>query len=258
MSSRKKYKYDVGITKNPLFNRLPNALSHESIAILVNEAKRSSMNVNESEHGMLESKCFCFNACIELNNENDISIVNIHSLLPNYQWNSLDNSVQNTCLQLINICRHQINKLRGNLKDRIIWVAFELIRIPLNHRQQVPALQWHRDPGYYDKLDEDEELCYSDYTTIFMLTDPSSWKGGELQLQVNSIEEYKQNIQKITQIKYEYNEAITFYNKDSIHRVTRINSSHDSDDRIIFTCSFYGPEETKKYLEYLESQKFDL
>ena len=83
-----------------------------------------------------------------------------------------------------------------------------------------------------------------------MLTDPESWTGGVLKLQKNGLsrgdrEPYKKS--HIEEIKYRHNEAVTFYNKDSRHKVTEIKSQTNSEDRIIFTCSIYGESETNEY-----------
>jgi hypothetical protein len=235
------------VSLNPLYFHLQNVLDEATISILTNEAKTLSYN-----HPMEETKCFCFNACVKWDKTLKPQFIHQSSLLSDFEWNLLTSEVQNISLELIKYSGQQTNKISEKLTDKISWIAFELIRIPLDKKVTVPMLQWHKDPGYFDNL-SNEKPYYADTTTIFMLTNPDSWKGGVLELQVNGIDRgdmppiEKRDIEKI---KYFHNSAVTFYNKDSRHRVTKIESQDGSQDRIIFTCSIYGENETKEYCKY--------
>lgn len=247
--TRKKPKYDVTQTK-PLFTRLQNAVNKNGISTLVNHAKNRSMDKNV-EHGNPESKCFCFNACVKWDQHLEPEIIpsSIQNLLATSDWNSLSDSIKSSCLNLIKLVGEQVKILGKNLENNTCWIAFELIRLPLQKGTVVPTLQWHRDPGYFNDLSE-ETSFYADYTTIFMLSNPNSWNGGFLEIQKNGIEKGDRKGTGLTeQIRYLFNEAVTFYNKDSRHRVTRIESHNEAEDRIIFTCSIYGDKETEAYFE---------
>lgn len=238
----------------PLFYQIPNALNSRVISVLTNEANRNNMNSN-TEHGLSESKCFCFNAAISFGEDLEPEIIQVNSLIQGLSWESLSESVRNASVALIKIAIQEMTKLNGDYSNRVSWIAFELIRIPLKGRNiKVPALQWHRDPGYFDDL-MDETSYYADYTSIFMLTDSDSWKGGHLEIQKNGANRHeKPPVSKTSgntdRIKYRYNDVVTFYNKDSRHRVTQIESNSNSQDRIIFTCSIYGKHETDAYCKY--------
>jgi len=247
---RRKAIYDI----KPLFSQVHNGIDDRVISTLVNEAKRRDMDLNV-EHGMSESKCFCFNALVNFSKELEPTIIQISGLIADSNWDLLTESVQNASLNLIKITIQQAIKLNWDYSNKTSWIAFELIRIPLhNKKTTVPTLQWHRDPGYFNDLTDETEY-YADYTTIFMLTDPNSWKGGHLELQKNGPNRHEKPpihnaSDKTERIKYNYKDVVTFYNKDSRHRVTQIESDVNSQYRIIFTCSIYGTDETKAYCNY--------
>jgi len=247
---RRKAIYDI----KPLFSQVHNGIDDRVISALVDEAKRKDMAHN-AEHGMMESKCFCFNALVNFSKELEPTITQISGLIPDSNWDLLTKSVQNASLNLIKIAIQQAIKLNGDYSNKTSWIAFELIRIPLHNKKTVvPTLQWHRDPGYFNDLTDETEY-YADYTTIFMLTNPNTWKGGHLELQRNGSNRHEKppihnTSDKTERIKYNYKDVVTFYNKDSRHRVTQIESKDNSEDRIIFTCSIYGTHETKAYHDY--------
>jgi hypothetical protein len=247
---RHRSRYNV----KPLFSQEHNAIDDGVISILVNEAMMRNMD-SDAEHGMTESKCFCFNALVNFGRDLEPKIIQMNSLIPRSNWDLLSESVKNASLNLIKVAIQQMTKLNGDYLNKTSWIAFELIRIPLNGKNiKVPTLQWHRDPGYFNDLTDETEY-YADYTTIFMLTNPRTWKGGHLELQKNGPNRHEKppihnRFDKTERIKYEYADIVTFYNKDSRHRVTQIESDVNSQDRIIFTCSIYGTDETKAYHNY--------
>lgn len=238
----------------PLFTRAQHVLDQTDIFILVNEAKKKAIG-KSVQHGADNSKCFCFNASVKWDKEQKPEILQIESLISKSSWDALSNLVQEAALNLIRITGEQATVLGASLADKTTWIAFELIRVRLKGGTDVPELPWHRDPGYLDIADTNPSH-YAEYTTVFMLTDPNSeqgWNGGILELQKNGIEREESppvNKSVTEAIQYCYNEAVTFYNRDSRHRVTQITAQKNSEDRIVFIASIYGEKETKDYLDH--------
>jgi len=116
----------------PLYLRTNNALDKKVLSILVNEAKR--LTYSSSDHATAESKCFCFNACVKWNNEMEPEIIHQSSLLSNSRNLSLE--VQNASLELIKHAGKQTDKISKIGKTS--WIAFELIRIPLDKKIVIP------------------------------------------------------------------------------------------------------------------------
>jgi hypothetical protein len=237
----------------PLYTRARDILDMSQIDSLVEEATKKSI-ARSVAHGRDESKCFCFNACVKWSKAMEPQILEgtIHSLISNAEWDSVSELAQKISLDLIKIAGQQAEFLDAAIAEQTTWVCFELIRVPTH--EKVPGLVWHRDPGYLHSFDQNYS-CYADYTTVFMLTDPDGWKGGFLELQKNGVDRDEKPPLKrcdVTKIKYCFNEAVTFYNKDSRHRVTEIHPKNNS-DRIVFIASLYGEEETKLYLQSIST-----
>lgn len=245
---KKRMRYST--RSQPFYTRVRDVLDLSKIEALVEEAKKKSI-APSAGHSMDQSKCFCMNACVKWDRNRIPQFLEgtIKSLLSKSEWDSVSKVVQKISLDLIKIAGEQAECLDMALAEKTTWVCFELIRVPTH--KNVPALVWHRDPGYLD-ADNSAYACFADYTTVFMLTNPDRWNGGVLELQKNGAdrdEEPPLKGDEKTQIKYCFNEAVTFYNKDSRHRVTEIQPKKNPEDRILFIASIYGEAETEMYLK---------
>ena len=236
----------------PFYTRLQNAVDDRTRSILVKVAKKHLVPF-DAGHATNDTKCFCLNACVKWGERLEPEVLpEVTNLLNRSNWKSLDPEVQKASLRLIKISGEQKAALGVSLKGKISLVAFELIRVPLDKDVSIPELEWHRDEGYLDRV-TGAPFCYADSTTVFMLTKPT-WSGGHIKIDRNGVESghkrSKKEVSKIKEIQYRFNEAVTFWNKNSRHSVTPIQSVNKTDDRIAFIVSLYGSQETRTFREY--------
>lgn len=225
----------------PYFNRLDNAVSQATRKTLLEEAGLYEVE-NVKEHGTFESKCFFFSACVKWDRHLKPQLLKqpgVRNIPPCAEWNTIDRKVQQAALKMIETAGKQTAKLGFELVDKVRWVAFELIRTPLQGNVTIQELEWHCDPGYISKIEEPEGI-FSDTTTIFMLTHPT-WIGGHLLYKRDGVTD---------EIDYQFNEAVTFNNKGAEHLVTKIQSTPNCEDRIVFTCSIYDEEDTQAFMQH--------
>lgn len=234
--------------------RSQNIFTQYELDILTNDAKKHKSDQELAYHGDDSSKRFCFNAIFKEDNDNQKSITNCQSLFSSITWDSLDNDVKKVVIkgitkavsyhQSLMIGRESQESQENQESQR--FVCFELIYIPFKGpgKKIIPGLPWHSDEGY-DR--NDEPFCYADTTTVFMLTDPSNWSGANLQLRdLRDIKDTKNS--KFVTHKYSYNNAVTFINKGTEHRVTQLRPLNRDGARIVLIVSVYGSDETKTYL----------
>ena len=152
-------------------------------------------------------------------------------------------------LKGIEILGKQAEELGANIRGEKRLVTFELMRLPTSEGGKFPEVEWHRDVGFLHTLDE-QPFCYSDYTTVIMLTQPN-WKGGHLCIEKNGVSNGDRPPKKGTstteRIQYLYNEAVTFHNRDARHSVTPIESKKGGEDRIIFIASLFNKTRTNAF-----------
>lgn len=223
-----------------------NIFTQNELDILTNDAKQHRP-VKAVYHGDDSSKRFCFNAIF---NQNKESITNCHSLFNSLKWDSLDEDLRKVVVKGITkaVSYHQ-SMMTGQENQKVRLVCFELIHVPFDMSQKVkiiPGLPWHSDEGY-DR--NNEPFCYADTTTVFMLTDPSNWLGANLQFRDIKDQKDTKNINDFITHKYAYNNAVTFINKGTEHRVTRLRPINIDSSRIVLIISVYGSDETKTYLD---------
>ena len=236
----------------PLYTRLENAVDDQTRLVLVDAAKKYLVPW-DAGHATNETKCFCLNACVKWDEKLEPEILpKVTNLLNRCDWKSLDFEVQKASLRLIKISGEQAVALGVNLIGKISLVAFELIRVPLQEDFSIPELEWHRDEGYLNRV-AGAPFCYADSTTVFMLTKPT-WSGGHIKIERNGVERgskrSKNDTGKTEEIQYRFNEAVTFWNKNTRYSVTPIQTKNKTEDRIAFIMSLYGPEETRIFREH--------
>jgi len=234
-----KRKYSSVATKYA--RRLKNVFTSDELLLLTSDAEKHVAK-GDAKHGDDSSKRFCFNACLEQGG----GLNRVEKLFGELQWDQVDAQVKSVVIKAIQIAVAEnrntiISDVRISSND-VIFVCFELIYIPLQSGTIIPGLEWHTDDGYNSKTGE--SFCYADTTTVFMLTDPNTWKGGNLQIRDGGNSGGNGTNQTY---KYAHNEAVTFINKNTQHRVTRIIPFCDS-ARIALIVSVYGPDETSQFL----------
>lgn len=237
------------LLRKPLYNRLENALRKEDIELLVEKAKMHRITT-EAENEMANSRCFCINAIARWDKNLKVELLpKTFSLLSHDEWDTLAVSVQSAALKAIEILGKQAQDLGAIVAGKESLVNFELIRLPLSAGKLIPDVEWHRDVGFFESIEE-RPFCYADYTTVIMLTNPT-WSGGHLEIQRNGEKSHdkppKKGSSTTESIQYLFNEAATFYNIDARHRVTPIQSEKGSEDRIVFIASIYSETETNYF-----------
>jgi hypothetical protein len=223
-------------SNNSYVKQLANVFTSEELKILIADARKHVI-VGEAKHGDDSSKRFCFNALASYSGLGQSALTHVDKLFVGPTWTELDHQVRETVMKGIRLAIRE-----SNLGIRELFVCFELIYIPFEGKKSIPGLIWHSDEGYHTKTEE--PFCYANSTTVFMLSDPESWQGGNLQLRK------EQNF--LGTFKYEHNGAITFINKGTEHRVTRIRPRKQDAARIVLIVSVYGQEETVEYLNALK------
>ena len=246
------------ITINNYVTRLDNVFSSEELETLITDARKHEIS-EEPKHGDDSSKRFCFNALVSCSKSNHITLKDVEKLFGGPTWEELDIQVRQTVIKGIRIAINQSqkevkqvshlvharpshNKISHFITDTDQnLVCFELIHIPFQGIKSIPGLIWHSDEGYHIKTQE--PFCYADSTSVFMLSDPIAWRGGNIQL--------RKDKKMLGTYKYEHNGAITFINKGTEHRVTRIRPYSQDSARIVLIVSVYSQEETSEYMSKL-------
>jgi hypothetical protein len=226
-------------SNNSYVKRLANVFTSEELKILIEDARKHVI-VGEAKHGDYSSKRFCFNALASYSGLGQSALTRVDKLFVGPTWTELDHQVRETVMKGIRLAIGESNLEIRELFD--LFVCFELIYIPFEGKKSIPGLIWHSDEGYHTKTEE--PFCYANSTTVFMLSDPESWQGGNLQLRK------EQNL--LGTFKYKHNGAITFINKGTEHRVTRIRPHKEDAARIVLIVSVYGQEETIEYVNALK------
>lgn len=144
--------------------------------------------------------------------------------------------------ELTTLFLRTVQSLGAKFEDRPINRPIELeVYIDRNQVNKENAaksdLFWHRD-GITTSLGE----FFADYSMVYLLSQETGWKGGDMLLQSGGRpidkQRWENSKEPITTIRPSFNQAVVFKNSDSAHRVEAIEPIGENVQRdvLIITC----------------------